>query len=104
MLDEDDSIVYEVMNRFVLYNFDLGDGRYWLFDIEEGSIFNLNESSYFILSCFDGENSLHQVYQSFRNRYPNQHEQTLLHDFAGFCNALIAKGVLVESHRGGEGS
>ena len=102
MLDEDDSKVYELVNHFVLYKLDVGDGKYWLFDIQEGSVFKLNESSHFVLSSFDGKNSLRQVYGRFRNKYPNQDEKTLLEHFADLCNALVARGVLVERYGGGE--
>ena len=94
MLDEDSWTIYELAEQFVLYGLDLEDSQYWLFDIEDGDIFELNETSYFVLSHFDGGTPLKQAYRSLVAEYPDEDEQTLLDDFKELLDRLRTRGVL----------
>ena len=54
MLEKDDvnKLVMKLADNHFLYKLD--DSLMWLFNLESGAHYNLNEASHFILSLFDG--------------------------------------------------
>ena len=63
MLEVTESEILQIAEQYVLYELDVNEGLFWLFDIKEGACFNLNEVSLFILSCFDGKTPTSEVLQ-----------------------------------------
>jgi hypothetical protein len=94
MLDVSDTEILRIAEQYVLYNLDINEGLYWLFDIKKGKCFNLNQSSFFILSCFDGKMSTSEVLQKLLSRYPNENPDKLVNDFKELVNNLKKQKVL----------
>ena len=61
MLELKESNILKLADNYVLYKLDIDQGMYWLFNIEEGTYFNLNKISYFELSLFDGKTSYDEI-------------------------------------------
>lgn len=95
MLEIRQSEILKMAEQFVLYKLDVRNKLCWLFDIEEGTCFNLNESSFFILSCFDGETPVSEIRQKFISRYPNESPEKLSKDFEELLKTLKERRVLV---------
>lgn len=87
---------------FVLKNLDLEKGPFWLFNIQNGSYFELNKTAYFILSCFDRKNTLISVLDTFISKYSEIHKDILNKDFIEIADHLIAKNIIT-SNKNGEG-
>jgi len=52
MLEINETKIWRIAEKFVLRKLD--EEMYWIFDVQDGDYFELNFTSYFILSCFDG--------------------------------------------------
>lgn len=87
--------ILKVQDKYVLYGLDIDEGMYWLFDIEEGSYFDMNETSYFIISQFDGKKPLSQIKEEFITRYHDADSSTVTNDFDELVKDLIDKEVLI---------
>ncbi len=96
MLEKNDmnrSVMTLAENQF-LYKLD--DTLMWLFNTESGSQHNLNESSYFALSLFDGKKTVGEIRQLYVEMYLKSgvEETVLIEDFNSLLNQLITDGVL----------
>lgn len=80
-------------NQF-LYKLD--DSLMWLFNVETGEYYSLNESSYFVLSLFDGEKTVDEIRRIYANKYSKSEigEQTLLKDIDEFLKHLVNNNFL----------
>ena len=67
MLEVEKDKVFRISEKCILHK--LGDELYWLFDIEGGDIFELNATSHFIISCFDGKTTLQNIQDRVTSRY-----------------------------------
>ena len=75
------SKIMQLKEEFILYNLDVDDGMYWLFNIENGDSFKLNEISYYILSQFDGNRSIEKIKKCIFDNYPDIDSNIVLKDF-----------------------
>lgn len=91
MLEKNDlnRLVMRLADNQFLYRLD--DSLMWLFDIETGKHYKLNEPSYFVLSLFDGERTIAEIRRLFVERYSGSGvaEAELLEDFKSLMNHLI---------------
>ena len=93
-MEESNSGVWRIADQYVLYELDVDKGLFWLFNIEEGTCFKLNEVSYFILSCFDGKRTLSTIQDQILLRYSNEKKEVVLNDFKELFNTLKEKRVI----------
>lgn len=94
MLEESNSSVWRIADEYVLYKLDIDRGLFWLFNIDEGNSFKLNEVSYFILSCFDGKRSLSAIQNKILLKYPDEKKEVVLNDFKELFGTLKEKGII----------
>jgi methyltransferase-like protein len=94
MLEIGKSEIWQIAEQYVLYKLDYGGGLFWLFDIEEGTCFDLNETSYFILSCFDGKTPTSKILQKVLSKYANENPEKVSNDFERLVNTLKKRGIL----------
>jgi len=80
-------------NQF-LYKLD--DLLMWLFNVESGEHYNLNELSYFALSLFDGKRTVGEIRQLYVERYSKSGvgEELLIEDFNSLVDHLINARVI----------
>ena len=95
MLEVKDPEILRIAEQYVLYKLDVNEGLFWLFDVQEGTCFNLNETSFFILSCFDGKASTSGILQKFLSRYPDEDPEKVSNDFKEIVETLKKQNVLI---------
>jgi hypothetical protein len=96
MLEKSDlnKVVIELADNQFLYKLD--DSLMWLFNIESGEHYDLNESSYFALSLFDGKRTVGETRQLYVERYSKSgvDEAVLIEDFNNLLDHLINGSVV----------
>lgn len=80
-----------------LFLYKLDDSLAWLFNIDSGECYNLNESSHFILSLFDGEKTVDEIRQKYLKKYAESgvEDKTSLEDFDELLEELIINNFIL---------
>jgi len=86
--------ILRVAEQYVLYKLDVNEGLFWLFNINEGTCFKLNETSFFILSNIDGKTPTSKILQQFHSRYPDEDPEKVSNDFEEILKNLKRRNVL----------
>lgn len=94
MLEITESEVPQIAENYILYNLDIGDGLFWLFDIQQGTCFKLNDTSFFILSNIDGKTPTREILKRFLSRYPDENPEMISQDFKEILEELKNRKVL----------
>ncbi|MDI6890170.1 MAG: PqqD family protein [Thermodesulfovibrionales bacterium] len=81
MLEVTDNSTWVLSKDFVLKSLDPEKGPFWVFNVQTGSYFELNKTAFFILSCFNKENTIKNVLDIFIARYPKEDKEILVKDF-----------------------
>lgn len=89
-----ESEILRIDEQYVLYKLDVNGGLFWLFDIEEGACFKLNETSFYILSCFDGNASISEILHQLLSRYPNENPEKVFNDLKKLVDILKEENIL----------
>lgn len=96
MLEEDEmnKMVMKLVDNQILHKLD--DSLIWLFNLESGEYYNLNESSYFVLSLFDGKKSVNDLLQLYVKKYSERgiEEAILVEDFNSLLSNLINDNII----------
>ncbi len=95
MLGINDTDTLKLGDKYVLYKLDIETGMYWLFDIESGSYFDLNETSFYILSELDGKKTLADIKERTLETYPRIDSNEISKDIDELVSKLIEKKVLL---------
>jgi len=88
--------VLQLKEEFVLYRLELGKGMFWLFNIENGDSVKLNETSYYILSLFDGYKSIGEIRKYVLDKYHSMGSDTILEDFEELLIRMKKEGIFEE--------
>ena len=94
MLEMKEPEILRIAEQYVLYKLDVNEGLFWLFNINEGTCFKLNETSFFILSNIDGKTPTSKILQRFRSRYPDEDPKKVSGDFKEIIGNLKRRNVL----------
>lgn len=89
-----ESEILRIAEQYVLYKLDVKGGLFWLFDIEEGACFRLNETSFYILSYFDGNSSISEILQQLLSRYPDENPEKVFNDLKEIVGVLKEENIL----------
>lgn len=92
MLEIEEMRVWRIPEKFVLHN--LNEEMYWLFDVEDGDHFELNCTSYSMLSCFDGKTTLSKIKEQFISKYPEEDAQVVCNDLEELVKKMVKEGIL----------
>ncbi len=85
---------YRLGSDFSLYKADLAEPKYFLFNIQSGTIFHLNQVSFDMLSLFDGKKNVRTIYNEMESLY-NVSRSSLEEDFNPLIETWKAKCVLI---------
>ena len=96
MLELKDNVTLKLADNYILYKLDIDQGMYWLFDIEEGTYFDLNEVSYFELSLFDGKTSFGDLSKKVISKYTLKDSDIIIKDLKDFIETLYNKSIITE--------
>lgn len=101
MLEKNDVNKLAMMLADNLFLYKLDDSLMWLFNIESGEHYNLNEQSYFVLSLFDGKRTVDEIRQLYVERYSKSGvgEGELIEDFNSLLDHLISASVLTSKNK-----
>ncbi len=88
--------VLQLKEAFILYKLEVGKGMFWLFNIENGGSVRLNETSYYILSLFDGHKSIGEIHKCFLDQYPDASPDVILKDFEEFIERMEKENIFKE--------
>jgi len=95
MLELKESSFLRLADQYVLYNLDIAQGMYWLFDIEDGTYFDLNEVSYFELSLFDGKTSFGEIRKKVISKYKSENPHVVTNDLKELLDKLHKKDIII---------
>ncbi len=92
--NKSDSLKMKLNDNLFLYKLD--DSFMWLFNIENGEHYKLNNSSHFILSLFDGKKTVGEIQKVYIKKYANEGiaEPILLKDFNELLDHLMRNNFL----------
>lgn len=92
---EINSLKMKLNDNLFLYKLD--DSLAWLFNIENGEHYKLNDSSHFILSLFDGKKTIGEIQEIYMQKYSNEgvEKPILLKDFNELLDHLENNHLLI---------
>jgi hypothetical protein len=93
MLEELDRVP-ELAGGFALWEMEV-NGNFWLFAVQSGDVYDLNLTSYLILSSCDGRRTLRDILDVLVARFPAISRDELQTDLSGFIRAASEAGALV---------
>ncbi len=87
--------IMRLADNVFLYRLD--EELMWLFNTDTGEYWNLNETSYFALSQFDGKKTLDEFSQLYTKKYLEHgvNEEELMEDFKKLTTQFIATNIIV---------
>ena len=91
-----DNAIMKLADNQFLYKLD--DSLRWLFNIDTGEYYKLNESSFFVLSLFDGKKTVDEIRRIYVNKYSSSEmgNKALLRDVNELLKQLMNNNVLVK--------
>ncbi len=101
MLELKESSILKLTDNYVLYTLDIDQGMYWLFDIEEGTYFDLNEVSYFELTLLDGKTSYDDICEKVISKYNCKDSHVITGDLKELLEKLHEKGIITSIKKSG---
>jgi len=94
MLEVDKAL--QLKEEFILYKLEIDEGMFWLFNIENGDSFKLNETSYYMLSQFKGKRSIGEIKKCILDEYPDSDPDVVLRDFEELIKNMNRKNIFKE--------
>jgi len=88
--------IMQLKEEYILYKLDVDDGMYWLFNIENGDSFKLNETSYYMLSLFDENRSIGEIKRCIIEKYPDIESNSVLKDFEKLIMSMKKQNIFKE--------
>jgi len=90
--------IYSLSTSYSLFKGEFNENKYFLFNIEDGTIYRLNEVSYDILSLFDGIRNVEKIIELFIALYQGEQDK-MMADLKKLIDIWLDKKILVS---GGE--
>jgi len=94
MLEVDKAL--QLKEEFILYKLEIDEGMFWLFNIENGDSFKLNETSYYMLSQCNGKRSIGEIKKCILDEYPDSDPDVVLRDFEELIKNMNRKNIFKE--------
>jgi len=91
MLEVGKNSILKLSKKFLLHKID--EEVFWLFDLEDGDVYELNSSSYFILSCFDGKTPLILIQDRVISKYGDTKSTDVINDLKEFVKKMIDENI-----------
>ena len=88
--------VLQLKEEYVLYKLEVEEGMYWLFNIENGDTFKLNETSYYMLSLFNKNRSIGEIEKCILEKYPDIESNNVLRDFEKLITNMKEQNIFHE--------
>ena len=88
--------ILQLKEEYILHKLDIGNGKFWLFNIENGNVYKLNRISYTILSLIDGESTVGEINRCLFDEYPNKKPDLILKDFEELIEKIRRENIINE--------
>ena len=88
--------ILQLKEEYILYKLEVDKGMFWLFNIENGDSYKLNEISYNILCLFDGNRNIEKIQKSIRDKFPDIDSDIVLKDFDEFLIEMKKQNIFKE--------
>lgn len=88
--------VLQLKEEYVLHKLEVADGKFWLFNIENGDSFKLNRTSYDMLSLIDGKRNIEEIYRCLFDKYSNKNKDLILNDFEELIEKMSKEKIITE--------
>ncbi len=88
--------MWRLSKNYVLNALDSEKGPFFLFNLEDGTIFDLNLTSYFQLSLFDGKRTIEEIENLVVKKFASKNLNVVKKDFVYFIRDLIKEGILTK--------
>jgi len=88
--------ILQLKEEYVLHNIDIGKGKFWLFNIENGDSYKLNRTTYNILSLIDGKRNIGEIINHLTENYPSKEPKLLLKDIEELIRKMQKEKILEE--------
>lgn len=88
--------ILQLKKEYILYKLEVDEGMFWLFNIENGDSFKLNETSYYMLSLFNGKRSIGKIQKCILDEYPDSDANIVLNDFEELIKKMKKNNIFKE--------
>ncbi|MBU4228385.1 PqqD family protein [bacterium] len=88
--------ILQLKEEYILHKLDIGNGKFWLFNIENGDVYKLNRISYTILSLIDGKSTVGEINRCLFDKYPNKKPDLILKDFEELIERVRIENIINE--------
>jgi methyltransferase-like protein len=88
--------ILQLKEEYILYKLDVGDGKFWLFNIENGDSFKLNRTSYDMLSLIDGKRNIEEINRCLFDKYSDKNKDLILNDFEELIERMRKEKIIEE--------
>lgn len=94
MLEIDQNAVLKLNSNYSLSALESEKSKYWLFELNEGNIYRLNEVSYYMLSLLDGKITFANIIEAISNRYDGVSRDEIVQDSNKFFTQCLENGII----------
>ena len=88
--------ILQLKEEYILFKFDVGNVKFWLFNIENGDSFKLNQTSYNMLSLIDGKRSIEEISKCLIDKISNKNRDLILKDFKKLIERMRKEKIFKE--------
>jgi len=88
--------ILQLKEEYILFKFDVGNGKFWLFNIKNGDSFKLNQTSYNMLSLIDRKRSIKEINKCLIDKFSNKNRDLILKDFKELIERMIQEKIIEE--------
>ena len=88
--------MWQLSKNYVLNALDSEKGPFFLFNLENGTIFDLNLTSYFQISLFNGKRTIEEIENLVIEKFTSKNSNVVKKDFVSFIQNLIKEGILTK--------
>jgi len=88
--------ILQLKEEYILFKFDVGNGKFWLFNIDNGDSFKLNQTSYNMLLLIDGKRSIEEINKCLIDKFSNENSDLILKDFKELIIRMLKEKIFEE--------
>ncbi|MDO4857593.1 MAG: PqqD family protein [Thermoguttaceae bacterium] len=86
---------YKLSTNYLLYKEDEVSNDFYLFNVQNGEIFQINSTTYDFLSMCDGSREVVEIFRNLTKLYSIDFP-TIRNDFRGLVHQWLQMGILLE--------
>lgn len=88
--------ILQLKEEYILFKFDVGNGKFWLFNIANGDSFKLNQTSYNMLLLINGKKSIEEINKCLMDKFSNKNRDLILKDFKKLIERMRKEKIFKE--------